>query len=137
MVTIGEIVALILVKLITRRKTSLYINSGVMLSIPLILIMTLFPPPSPIGFRYPFLMFPAITGGICEELIYRDCILEKGRYDNYIQAILWSFNHVLDGPTFVFYTFIIGIILGLIARRFGVLPCVIAHVTANTLRIFL
>ncbi|MCY0861440.1 MULTISPECIES: CPBP family intramembrane glutamic endopeptidase [Metallosphaera] len=136
-VVIGEMVGLYVARLITRRKANLRINKGMTLSIPVILLMIAFPPPLPIGFRYPLLVTPAVIGGICEELIYRDYILETGKYDNYIQAFLWSLNHALDGPVFVAYTFILGIFLGIISKRFGVFPCIIAHVSSNVLRLFL
>ncbi|EHP70063.1 CAAX amino terminal protease family [Metallosphaera yellowstonensis MK1] len=136
-VTLGEVTATLLVSKLSYRELRLELNYGLLLVIPLLIIMTLYPSPSPIGYTYPFLLVPAVVGGICEELIYRGFIMEDGRYDPYVQSVLWSINHVLDGPVFVIYTFIIGVILGLISRRYGLLPCVIVHPVANMLRLLL
>ncbi|AOL15432.1 abortive infection protein [Sulfolobus sp. A20] len=134
-VSIAEIVSLLLVKKITKNKLRMSYNRGIFLSIPMIIIMIIFPSSSPIIFKYPLLLFPAIIGGICEEYIYRGYILEEGKYDVYIQAVLWSFNHILDGPIFMIYTLFIGVILGLISKKYGIMPCIIAHVCSNVLRL--
>ncbi len=134
-VSLAEIISLLLAKKITRNSLTISFNKGILLAIPVIFLMVIFPYRSPILFQYPLLVFPAVIGGICEECIYRGYILENGRYDVYIQAVLWSFNHILYGPFFMIFTIFIGIILGFISRRYGIVPCIIAHVTANVLRL--
>ncbi|AWR95565.1 CPBP family intramembrane glutamic endopeptidase [Acidianus brierleyi] len=139
-VSLAEIISLILVKNITNNSLNISINKGILLTIILILIM-IFPYYdslyNSIIFNYPLLIFPAIIGGICEECIYRGYILEDGKYDVYIQAILWSFNHILDGLFFVAYTILIGIVLGFVSRKYGILPCIIAHTISNVLILIL
>ncbi len=99
--------------------------------------MSLFPGYSPIAYEYPFLVVPAVIGGICEELIYRGYVQTEVKYYVYVQAILWSTNHVLDGPYFFLFTIAVGITLGFALKRYVALPCVISHVTANVVRILL
>jgi membrane protease YdiL (CAAX protease family) len=136
-VSLAEVFSLFTARLVTGGKLNFTVNEGLAISPAIALVMSLFPGYSPIAYEYPFLVVPAVIGGICEELIYREYIIGGGKYDVYVQALLWSTNHVLDGPYFFLFTIAVGIALGLVSKRYGVLPCVVSHVIANVVRILL
>ena len=77
-----------------------------------------------------------LTAGIGEEVLFRGAI--QPRYGIVPTAVLFALLHNQYGLSFITLgTFALGCILGIVAKRYGVIHAVIAHAVYNTLVVIL
>jgi len=133
-VIVGEVITVFLGKRITKKKLRLQANRGLILVPIITVLMTFFPPLS--SPSYLFLLPAGVVGGVCEEIVYRSYMISDNT-SVFVQGVLWGFLHVFDGIYFFLWTILIGIVLGFIAKKYGILPTMIIHVISNVLRIIL
>jgi len=138
LISIIEILSLFLVyKLNNDKKINFKLNKGILYGTLIFIIMTIYPPLSKSELNLlPFtsILVSAIISGVCEEVIYRGFLTVNIR-SIFIQAILWGTLHVFQGYLFFLWTILIGTLLGFISYKYGVLPCLIAHVSSNVIRL--
>ena len=130
----GEIITVFLGKMITKKRLRIQVNKGLILTPIMIALMTFFPPLS--SPSYLFILPAGIVGGVCEEIVYRGYMISDNT-SVFVQGVLWGFLHIFDGIYFFLWTILIGIILGFIAKKYGILPTMTIHVISNVLRIIL
>ncbi|MEM1600316.1 MAG: CPBP family intramembrane glutamic endopeptidase, partial [Sulfolobaceae archaeon] len=85
---------------------------------------------------FTLILLSAIISSVCEELIYRGYLINN-RLSIIIQALLWSLLHVFNGYIFFLWTIVIGILLGILGYKYGILPCIIAHMISNLTRLLI
>ncbi|ADX82243.1 CPBP family intramembrane metalloprotease [Sulfolobus islandicus] len=137
-VIVGEILSVFIAKLIIKKRVRIEVNKGLIFTPFMILLLSFFPPFSSATNPSLFtILIPAgIIGGVCEEIIYRGYMISD-MTSVYVQAFLWSLLHIFDGLYFFLWTILIGIVLGLIAKRYGILPTILIHVISNIIRALL
>jgi membrane protease YdiL (CAAX protease family) len=137
-VIVSEILSAFIAKLIIKKRVRIEVNKGLIFTPFMILLLSFFPPfssatnPS----LFTILIPTGIIGGVCEEIIYRGYMISD-MTSVYVQAFLWSLLHIFDGLYFFLWTILIGIVLGLIAKRYGILPTILIHVISNIIRALL
>ncbi|QXJ35517.1 CPBP family intramembrane glutamic endopeptidase [Saccharolobus shibatae] len=137
-VIVGEILSVFIAKHIIKKGIRIGVNKGLIFTPFMILLLSLFPPFSSVTNPSLFtILIPAgIIGGICEEIIYRGYMISD-MTSVYVQGVLWALLHIYDGLYFFLWAILIGILLGFIAKRYGILPTILIHAISNIIRALL